>query len=491
MSSRPVRRALISTADKTGIVEFAKALIGYGIEIIATDGTAKLLQQHHVPHITVSDVTGFPEILDGRVKTLHPAIHAGILSRRTNEDDLILTQHNINTIDLLVVNLYPFEKTQAIEQIDVGGPSLLRAAAKNFAHVTTVTHPTDYAVVLHEMALHNGTTTVETRRQLAIKVFKRLAEYNEIIAQALSKTPTIKVLRYGENPHQSAALHITEPHGLANCEQLHGKELSYNNYVDADSAFKCVTSFDATACVIVKHATPCGIALAKTNLMAYQNAFACDSQSAFGGVVAFNSTLDEACAAYLIENQFVEVVIAPDFSPNALTLLQTKKNVRILKIPSCPQSSSIRTISGGRLIQDADTKRINKNDLQIVTQRTPSATETQDLLFAWNAVRFVKSNAIVYAKDQRTLGIGSGQTSRIFAAEIAALKAKHANLSLTSAVMASDAFFPFADSVELAANLGITAIIQPGGSKRDPEVIKTANHFDIAMVFTHHRCFLH
>lgn len=487
MAPKPIRRALISTADKTAIAELAAELLTHRIELIATGGTAKLLAQYKIPHRSVSELTAFPEILDGRVKTLHPAIHGGILSRRSKEDEAVLNEHQIQQIDLVIVNLYPFAKTHQIEQIDVGGPSMLRAAAKNFEHVTVLIDPCDYPVVLAEIKQF-GNTQLETRRRLAIKVFLHLSAYDQMIADSL----TNKIeLRYGENPHQSASLIVNSENGLANCEQLNGKELSYNNYVDADAAWNGVNVFDEPACVIVKHATPCAAAVAKNNLAAYQKAFVCDPQSAFGGVIAFNTMLDEKTAQHIISNQFVEVILAPDFEKKALTILKQKKNCRVLKLKYTAPNTKKRSISGGELIQSADTKIIRSHDLSVVTHRKPNTTEIQDLLFAWNIVRFVKSNAIVYAKDGATLGIGAGQSSRIFAAEIAALKAQQAKLELKNSVMASDAFFPFPDCIELAAKLGVCAIIQPGGSKADPEVIASANQFDLAMVFTHTRCFLH
>jgi len=487
MEQQRIRRALISTADKTDIAELADQLSACKITLIATGGTATLLSQHKIPHLSVSDLTHFPEILDGRVKTLHPAIHGGILSRRSVDDEAILKQQGIEQIDLVIVNLYPFAQTHQIEQIDVGGPSMLRAAAKNFEHVTALIDPQDYPPVLAEIKQY-GNTTLETRRKLAIKVFQHLAAYDQMIADSLSKKVS---LRYGENPHQNASLIVTGENGLANHEQLNGKELSYNNYVDADAAWNCVNAFAETACVIVKHATPCGAAVAQNNLDAYQKAFACDPQSAFGGIIAFNTILDAKTAQQIISNQFVEVILAPDFEAAALDILKQKKNCRVLKLKYKTPSNKKRSISGGELIQTADTKIITASDLTVVSAKKPSTAQIQDLLFAWNIVRFVKSNAIVYAKDGATLGIGAGQTSRIFAAEIAALKAQHATLELKNSVMASDAFFPFTDCVELAAKLGVTAIIQPGGSKADPEVIAAADQFDLAMVFTHTRCFLH
>lgn len=484
MKQQRIRRALISTADKTDIAELAAELSACGIDIVATGGTADLLCQHKIPHLSVSELTNFPEILDGRVKTLHPAIHGGILSRRNKEDEAILKQHSISQIDLVIVNLYPFAQTHQIEQIDVGGPSMLRAAAKNFEHVTALINPQDYPQVLAEIKQY-GNTLLETRRKLAIKVFQHLSAYDQMIADSLAKKVE---LRYGENPHQTASLIVTSENGLANCEQLNGKELSYNNYVDADAAWNCVNAFDAPACVIVKHATPCGAAVGEN---AYQRAFACDPQSAFGGIIAFNKPLDAKTAQHIITNQFVEVILAPDFEAAALDILKQKKNCRVLKLKYSAPNNKKRSISGGELIQTADAKTLTSADLTVVSAKKPGAAEIEDLLFAWNIVRFVKSNAIVYAKNGVTLGIGAGQTSRIFAAEIAALKAKHAQLELNNSVMASDAFFPFTDCVELAAKLGVSAIIQPGGSKADPEVIAAADRFDLALVFTHTRCFLH
>lgn len=484
MAQKPIHNALISVADKTGIAKLSAELSTYGINLIATGGTADLLSQHKIPHSSVSDLTNFPEILDGRVKTLHPAIHGGILSRRNPTDETTLKQHGIHEIDLVIVNLYPFAETHHIEQIDVGGPTMLRAAAKNFEFVTALIDPQDYPQVLTEIKQY-GNTLLETRRKLAVKVFQHLSAYDQMIANSLAQNVS---LRYGENPHQHASFIMTSEDGFANCEQLSGKELSYNNYVDADAAWNCVNAFDAPACVIVKHATPCGAAVGKN---AYQRAFACDPQSAFGGIIAFNHCLDAKTAQQIIENQFVEVILAPDFEAAALDILKQKKNCRVLKLKYSAPTNKKRSISGGELIQSADTKIITASDLTIVSAKKPNEDQVRDLLFAWNVVRFVKSNAIAYAKDGATLGIGSGQTSRIFAAEIGALKAEHAKLNLKNSVMASDAFFPFTDCIELAAKLGVSAIIQPGGSKADPEVIKAADEFDLILVFTHTRCFLH
>jgi phosphoribosylaminoimidazolecarboxamide formyltransferase/IMP cyclohydrolase len=516
VNQRPIRRALISTANKMGLVEFASYLAKHQIEIIATGGTAKLLQQHQIPVIEIADYTGFPEILEGRVKTLHPKIHGGLLARPVN-DDAILQKYDISRIDLLIVNLYPFAQTiadpncsfeAAIEQIDVGGPSMLRGAAKNFAAVTAIIDPADYALIMKEMDNHHGATTLATRHYLAAKIFSSLATYDATIASYLSgKTAKLLPeslsfqfqkktdLRYGENPHQAAAVYTNLPpikHSLADVEPLQGKSLSYNNLIDSDCAYRCVYELSQPACVIVKHATPCGAAIAKTQLAAYEKAYATDPTSAFGGIIAFNTPLEIDTAKKILAQQFVEVIIAPDFSTEVQKLFHAKPDIRLLACETIAHDFiSLHTIPGGLLAQQTDHAILQTADLQIVSKRQPSATEIQDLLFAWPIVKYVKSNAIVYAKNGATLGIGGGQTSRVFSAKIAAMKAEEANLSLKNAVMASDAFFPFADSIEIAAQAGITAIIQPGGSKRDAEVIAAADKANIAMVFTGQRHFRH
>lgn len=519
-AERPIKRALISTADKSGLVEFASRLVTDGVEIIATGGTAELLRQHRISVIDVSQYTGFPEIMDGRVKTLHPKIHGGLLARR-GVDDETLDQHAIKTIDLLVVNLYPFAQTtaapdctleKAIEQIDVGGPSMLRAGAKNFTAVTVVVDPNDYPLILKEMETHRGTTILETRKRLAQKTFAHLSRYDADIAAYLAEKESSPFpsqlpvafrkktdLRYGENPHQAAALYELAPplsKSLAQAELLQGKPLSFNNLLDSDCAYRCVYEGNETrpACVIVKHATPCGAANADNQLDAYEKAYATDPLSAFGGIVAFNTSLEAETTEKILSQQFVEVIIAPDFSADALKLLKTKPNLRALKGKPLEKSKtgySFQSISGGLLAQESDTVSLDPDAFTVVSQRQPTKKEVADLYFAWQVVKYVKSNAIVYAKNGATRGIGSGQTSRVFAAKIAVMKANEASLSLQGAVMASDAFFPFSDSVEIAANAGITAVIQPGGSKRDDEIIEAANKAGMAMLFTHQRHFRH
>lgn len=524
-----IKRALISVSDKSQLVNFAQKLHQLNIEILATGGTAKQLQTHNIPITDVSTHTGFPEIMDGRVKTLHPKIHGGILARR-GLDDEILEQHDIAPIDLVVVNLYPFQQTiakpttdfaTAIENIDIGGPTMLRAAAKNHEYVTVIVDPQDYDRVIAEITA-KGDTELYTRRYLAQKTFAHTADYDTAIATYLQlqcqreDNPVTKTLpstfqphytlkmplRYGENPHQTAAFYQqvgepTQPNGtIGNARSLQGKPLSYNNLVDTDAALACAQGLDPTqpGCVIVKHATPCGVAQASTLSEAYQKAFSTDPVSAFGGIIACNCELDDKTAAAIVSQQFAEVIIAPAVSNAALSILGTKKNLRVLScgvLPHGYDQYNLKSISGGLLIQSRDYMTLDANQYEVVTQRQPTATELTELLFAWRVVQFVKSNAIVYTHHQMTLGIGTGQTSRVFSAEIAALKAKQANLSLEGAVMASDAFFPFADGVEVAASFGIKAVIQPGGSKRDAEVIDTADKLGLAMVMTGSRHFLH
>lgn len=525
MSTEPViQRALLSTADKSGLVGFASALSHRGIELIATGGTAKLLQDHQLPLTEVADYTGFPEILNGRVKTLHPKIHGGVLARR-GTDDTELQQQAIPTIDLVIVNLYPFAETiakpncsfaDAIENIDIGGPTLLRAAAKNHESVTVLSDPADYPIVIDEIE-RTGNTTLATRRRLAQKVFAFIAQYDQLIAQYLATNseqdlPTDlnlqyqqqQALRYGENPQQSAGLYrpVAELTGkedgtLAAATLLQGKPLSFNNLLDSDAALSCVQALDPAhaSCVIVKHATPCGVAQSDDSLQAYQQALATDPTSAFGGIIALNQPLELDVADFMLKQQFIEVLLAPQVSEAAAARLQEKPQLRVLIYGKPKQTTArvteLRTISGGLLAQQSDIDTIEQNDLTIVTRRQPTNSEMADLLFAWRVVRFVKSNAIVYAKNQATLGLGGGQTSRVFSAEIAALKAKQAGLDLTGSVMASDAFFPFADGLETAVAAGITAVIQPGGSKRDSEVIAAADNAGIAMVLTGQRHFRH
>lgn len=520
------RQALISVSDKTQLIPFAAGLHAQNIILIATGNTAKLLRTHDIPVTEVSDYTGFPEILNGRVKTLHPRIHAGLLARRGLDDDC-LTEQDILPIDIVVANLYPFEDTiakpdtslsDAIEQIDIGGPTLLRAAAKNHEYVTVVTDPADYETVLTELQTH-GNTALSTRRYLAYKVFTQTAAYDIAIQTYFAKqlaqegnpnAPTelpatflqshilSQPLRYGENPQQHAAFYSDTPpvpNSLVTATRLQGKPLSYNNMVDADAALHCAKGLDpeTPGCVIIKHATPCGAAQAKTLLDAYEKAYRCDAQSAFGGIIAVNQTLDAKTAEHILKQQFVEVIIAPHITEDAASVLTAKPQCRVLCCGPLTQTMShtIRSISGGLLVQTPDTLQITPDDWAVVSKKTPSPEDLCNLIFAWRVVRFVKSNAIVYAKDNATLGIGTGQTSRVFSVQIAALKANEANLSLESAVMASDAFFPFADGVRLAAKTGITAIIQPGGSKRDAEVIAAADDCNIAMIMTGQRHFLH
>ena len=507
-----IKRALISTSDKEGLAAFAKHLHQLNIEIIATGGTAKLLRDASIPVTNVEEVTRFPEIMDGRVKTLHPNIHAAVLARG-DKDTALLKTHGITPIDLVVVNLYPFQKTianpqctteKAIENIDIGGPTLLRAAAKNHAFVTVVVDPKDYSSIIDSLETM-GEIPLEMRQDLAKKAFAHTAAYDTAIAHYFSDSnsfiPSLteqQALRYGENPHQKATLYRqqVEPHSLTEAKKIQGKPLSFNNLMDSDAALCCVRALDDTlpGCVIVKHATPCGVAQANSLEKAYLKALATDPISAFGGIIAFNKKLDKQTAKTIVEKQFVEVILAPEFEAAALSVVANKKNIRVLTTGSSLQQQNTQTfhsISGGLLIQDADVKPDKAATFTVVTQRQPTADEMADCLFGWNVVRYVKSNAILYAKDRQTLGIGTGQTSRIFSAKIAALKAKEASLSLTGAAMASDAFFPFADSLDMAAKAGITAVIQPGGSKHDAEIIAAANELQLAMIFTHVRHFKH
>jgi len=518
----PVRRALISVSDKTGLVDFAHGLDALGVSLVSTGGSAAVLRQGGVPVSDVSALTGFPEIMDGRVKTLHPKVHGGLLGRR-GTDDAVMAQHDIAPIDLLIVNLYPFEATtarpdctlpDAIENIDVGGPAMLRAAAKNHEHVAVIVDPADYAEILE--ALSHGGTTLNLRRRLAAKAFAHTARYDGAIANWLGArpegeridpyAPTLnlsyelkQVLRYGENPHQGGALYVENhvPAGtVASARVLAGKELSYNNIADADAALECVKAFRKTpACVIVKHSNPCGVALGADLGEAYERAYACDPVSAFGGIIAFNRTLDAATAEAIIKRQFVEVVIAPDIEEGALAALNAKPNVRVLASGNWDENPSssldFKRIAGGLLVQDTDRDTLLMTDLKVVSKRVPDATELRDLLFAWHVAMFVKSNAIVYARDGYTVGIGAGQMSRVVSAKIAAMKAAEAGLEVRGCGMASDAFFPFRDGIDAAAEAGIRAVIQPGGSMRDNEVIAAADEHGMAMVFTGVRHFRH
>jgi phosphoribosylaminoimidazolecarboxamide formyltransferase / IMP cyclohydrolase len=519
-----IKRALISVSDKTDVADFARALSSVGVEILSTGGTAQLLRAQHIPVIEVSDYTGFPEMLDGRVKTLHPRVHGGVLARRDVAAHMqALRAQNIPLIDLVVVNLYPFEQTvaqldcdlaTAIEQIDIGGPTLLRAAAKNHAAVTVIVAAADYSGVLAEMRAQQNAVSDATRFRLAVKAFEHTARYDGAIANYLGRLTTAgapqdfsrtvnlqftlaQQLRYGENPHQRAAFYVepNPPSGaIASAQQLQGKELSLNNIVDADAALECVKSFDAPACVIVKHANPCGVAVAPSMLAAYEHAYATDPTSAFGGIIAVNRTLDAACAKAILDRQFVEVIVAPAVDPAALSVLHTKANVRVLQCgewEGTPAGWDLKRVTGGLLVQDADAVAVKPSELKTVTRRAPTEQELRDLLFAWRVVKFVKSNAIVYCKDGRTIGIGAGQMSRVYSARLAAMKAQDAGLGVRGSVMASDAFFPFRDGLDQAAEAGVTAVIQPGGSMRDAEVIEAANQHGIAMVFTGIRHFRH
>ncbi|VAW98568.1 IMP cyclohydrolase / Phosphoribosylaminoimidazolecarboxamide formyltransferase, partial [hydrothermal vent metagenome] len=513
-------------SDKNGIVEFAQILSSeFNVEILSTGGTAKLLADNNIPVIEVSDYTGFPEMMDGRVKTLHPKIHGGLLGRR-GTDDAVMQEHSIPPIDMVVVNLYPFEAAtadpdcsleNAIENIDIGGPTMLRAAAKNNKDVTVIVNANDYETVLNEMRADNGSISSETNFDLAIKVYEHTANYDGNIANYFGKRVKSKPeahksfprtfnnqfhlaqgMRYGENPHQNAAFYVeanpTEA-CIATATQIQGKELSYNNIGDTDAALECVKQFTQPACVIVKHANPCGVAVAEDQFTAYDRAYSTDPTSAFGGIIAFNTPLDAKTAAAIIERQFVEVIIAPSIEKDALPILATKKNVRVLECGQWPAERiagiDYKRVNGGLLVQDRDLGMVIEADLKVATKRTPSTQEMQDLLFAWKIAKFVKSNAIVYCKNSMTIGVGAGQMSRVYSAKIAAIKAADADLDVKGSVMASDAFFPFRDGLDQAAEVGVTAVIQPGGSMRDEEVIQAADENNIAMVFTGMRHFRH
>ena len=513
-------RALISVSDKSGIVDFCRELHQLGIELLSTGGTAKALMEAHIPVTEVSDYTGFPEMMDGRVKTLHPKVHGGILGRR-GIDDAIMAANAIKPIDMVVVNLYPFEQTianpecnfeTAIENIDIGGPTMIRAAAKNHADVAIIVNPDDYASILAELKQADNKLSAKTRFNLALKSFEHTACYDTAIATYLGKLNEVvfpdtlnlqfyhnQALRYGENPHQSAAFYREKTAAagtIAAAQQHQGKELSYNNIVDADAALECVKTFnDKPTCVIVKHANPCGVAQADSLLDAYDKAYATDPTSAFGGIIAFNQELDEQTATEIINRQFVEVIIAPTITPAALAALEAKQNIRVL---ACGVWATFNTpsldykrVAGGLLVQDKDFGEISLDDLKIVSQRQPTEQELADLLFAWKVAKFVKSNAIVYCKNGQTIGVGAGQMSRVYSAKIAGIKAADEGLVVPGSALASDAFFPFRDGIDAAAEAGITAIIQPGGSMRDNEVIDAANEHNIAMVFTGMRHFRH
>ena len=517
---RPVCRALLSVSDKTGIVELAAALAARDVELLSTGGTARLLAGAGLAVTEVSRYTGFPEIMDGRVKTLHPRVHGGLLGRR-GTDDAVMREHGIEPIDLLVVNLYPFAASVAqpgasyhdgVENIDIGGPAMLRAAAKNHADVAVLVDPADYGPLL--AALDAGGTDFALRQQLAARAYAATAHYDTLVAdwlrqQAAPATPappqTLELrfvkkldLRYGENPHQRGAFYA-DPAGrganIASARQLQGKELSYNNVADADTALECVRGFEAPACVIVKHANPCGVAVAASPEAAYRQAYRTDPTSAFGGIIAFNRPLDAATARAILEQQFVEVIVAPEAGAAALAVTAAKANVRVLVTGPLHGPSGAgpeyRSVTGGLLLQDRDTGAVSAADLRVVTRRAPDARELEDLLFAWRVCKYVKSNAIVYARDRLTLAIGAGQMSRVVATRIAAMKAADAGLDVQGAVLASDAFFPFRDGLDVAVAHGIAAVIQPGGSLRDEEVIAAADEHGVAMVLTGMRHFRH
>ena len=526
---RPIRRALISVSDKTGIVEFAQALTERGVDILSTGGTARLLAEKNIPVTEVSDYTGFPEMMDGRVKTLHPKVHGGVLGRR-GQDDGIMEQHGINPIDIVVVNLYPFAETvakegctlaDAVENIDIGGPTMVRSAAKNHKDVTIVVNAHDYDRVIAEMDANDKSLTQATRFDLAIAAFEHTASYDGMIANYFgtmvpsygenkegdneSKFPRTfnqqfekkQDMRYGENSHQAAAFYV-EAHpqeaSVATATQLQGKALSYNNIADTDAALECVKEFDLPACVIVKHANPCGVALGDNLFEAYDRAYKTDPTSAFGGIIAFNRELDAATAQAIVDRQFVEVIIAPKISAQATAIIAAKKNLRLLECGEWSTKTTgfdIKRVNGGLLVQDRDQGMVSQDDLTVVSQRQPTADELRDALFCWKVAKYVKSNAIVYAKGNMTIGVGAGQMSRVYSAKIAGIKAADENLEVAGSVMASDAFFPFRDGIDAAAAAGITCVIQPGGSMRDDEVITAADEHGMAMVFTGMRHFRH
>lgn len=513
-----VRRALISVSDKRDVIQFARGLKDLGVEILSTGGTCRQLQEAGIDVIEVSAKTGFPEIMAGRVKTLHPVIHGGLLGRR-GTDEAVMAEHGIEPIDLLAVNLYPFEETirkpdatldDAIENIDIGGPAMIRAAAKNHDGVAVVVDPDDYDAVLEKLS--SGAMDIASRRRLATKAYTHTASYDTAISRYLSASLDQDVLgerflyagtrseklRYGENPHQEAAFYRDQtamPGSLSCADQLQGKALSYNNIADTDAALECVKQFTAPACVIVKHANPCGVAVGNDTGNAYDRAFSTDPTSAFGGIIAFNRPLDAATARAIIERQFVEVIVAPAIDDQALPVLAEKKNVRVLRTGDWSQAGAgafdFKKVSGGLLVQTSDAGVVTESDLKVVTDLAPDDNQIRDMLFAWKVAKFVKSNAIVFCRDGMTLGVGAGQMSRVYSTRIAAIKAGDEKLSVTGSVMASDAFFPFRDGIDSAAEHGISAIIQPGGSMRDDEVIAAANEHGLAMVFTGMRHFRH
>ncbi len=517
----PVRRALLSVSDKTGLVELAQALAARNVELLSTGGTARALRDAGLVVKDVSDHTGLPEMMDGRVKTLHPMVHGGLLGR-AGIDDAVMAEHGIAPIDLLVLNLYPFAAVSAnpdssfdevIENIDIGGPAMLRSAAKNFARVAVATDPAQYAGLVDELNANDGMLSAKTRFALSVAAFNNVAFYDACISNYLSSlgedgaqalfpaqnnSNFVKVmdLRYGENPHQQGAFYRDlwpVPGTLATFTQLQGKELSFNNLADADAAWECVRQFERPACVIVKHANPCGVAEGVACGDAYELAYDTDPTSAFGGIIAFNTKLDAATAKAILDRQFVEVLIAPEYEEGVLAYAKKKANVRVLKIPHGDGRNNIdvKRVGSGLLMQTSDIREVTRDELKVVTQRAPTPAELDNLLFAWRVAKYVKSNAIVYAKDHRSIGIGAGQMSRVVSAKIAALKAEEAGLVVPGSVMASDAFFPFRDGIDAAAAAGIRAVIQPGGSMRDNEVIAAADEHDIAMVFTGIRHFRH
>ncbi|HAS6977497.1 TPA: bifunctional phosphoribosylaminoimidazolecarboxamide formyltransferase/IMP cyclohydrolase [Vibrio parahaemolyticus] len=528
-NARPIRRALISVSDKTGIVEFAQALAERGVDILSTGGTARLLAEQGIAVTEVSDYTGFPEMMDGRVKTLHPKVHGGVLGRRGQDDD-VMAKHGINPIDMVVVNLYPFAETvakdgctlaDAVENIDIGGPTMVRSAAKNHKDVTIVVNASDYDRVIAEMDANDKSLTLETRFDLAIAAFEHTAAYDGMIANYFgtmvpsygenkegdeeSKFPRTfnqqfekkQDMRYGENSHQAAAFYVEanpQEASVSTARQIQGKALSYNNIADTDAALECVKEFNEPACVIVKHANPCGVALGKDILEAYNRAYQTDPTSAFGGIIAFNQELDAETATAIVERQFVEVIIAPSVSAEAIEVVAAKKNVRLLECGEWSTKTTgfdVKRVNGGLLVQDRDQGMVSLDDLKVVSKRQPTEEELKDALFCWKVAKYVKSNAIVYAKGDMTIGVGAGQMSRVYSAKIAGIKAADEGLEVAGSVMASDAFFPFRDGIDAAAEAGIKCVIQPGGSMRDDEVIAAADEHGMAMIFTSMRHFRH
>ncbi|ELB2152496.1 bifunctional phosphoribosylaminoimidazolecarboxamide formyltransferase/IMP cyclohydrolase [Vibrio parahaemolyticus] len=528
-NARPIRRALISVSDKTGIVEFAQALAERGVDILSTGGTARLLAEQGIAVTEVSDYTGFPEMMDGRVKTLHPKVHGGVLGRRGQDDD-VMEKHGINPIDMVVVNLYPFAETvakegctlaDAVENIDIGGPTMVRSAAKNHKDVTIVVNASDYDRVIAEMDANDKSLTLETRFDLAIAAFEHTAAYDGMIANYFgtmvpsygenkegdeeSKFPRTfnqqfekkQDMRYGENSHQAAAFYVEanpQEASVSTARQIQGKALSYNNIADTDAALECVKEFNEPACVIVKHANPCGVALGKDILEAYNRAYQTDPTSAFGGIIAFNQELDAETAIAIVERQFVEVIIAPSVSAEAIEVVAAKKNVRLLECGEWSTKTTgfdVKRVNGGLLVQDRDQGMVSLDDLKVVSKRQPTEEELKDALFCWKVAKYVKSNAIVYAKGDMTIGVGAGQMSRVYSAKIAGIKAADEGLEVAGSVMASDAFFPFRDGIDAAAEAGIKCVIQPGGSMRDDEVIAAADEHGMAMIFTGMRHFRH